>query len=197
MMTVDLLRHGELQGGVKYRGRIEGLLTAQGRQKMDDVWQTIQSEVDVIISSPLLRCAEPAQIWAAEKTADFHMDERLAEMHYGEWEGLSHAEIETKFPGVLEKWREDPSGMRPPGGESPEELLARVESFWLDLCEKYQHQHVLLVAHSGSSRMLITHILKKPIAYTRKIPMPYACWSRVNCLDGNSEVEFVNKYDGT
>lgn len=194
MLTVDLLRHGALQGGVKYRGHIEGILTKQGCKQMDDVWGHISAEVDVIISSPLLRCAEQAQAWAKQKGIDCVIDERLAEMHYGEWEGLSHEEIEDSFPGMLAQWRKDPTGMRPPNGESPEELQVRVIEFWQALTQQYQHQHVLLVGHSGSTRMLIAHILKQAISYTREIEMPYACWSRAQCnLVGESRMLFVNK----
>jgi len=193
MLTVDMLRHGALQGGVKYRGRVEGLLTQEGWAQMERVWQQVNDVVDLIITSPLLRCAEPAQAWAQQKAIPCLMDERIAEMHYGAWEDKSHEEIEIEWPGMLEKWRANPEGMRPPGGESPEELHARVVDFWRDITTRYAGKHLLVVAHSGSTRMLIAHIQGKPIAYTREIEMPYACWSRASGMAGKSRMLFVNQ----
>jgi len=192
MFVADLLRHGALKGGVKYRGSIEEDLTIEGRQQMDDVWQHIQHHIDLIIASPLSRCALPAQHWAEEKGIPCILEPRIAEMHYGTWEGLSHDEIEASFPNILAQWRKDPTGMRPPQGESPEELQTRITDFWHDACQSYRGKHALIVAHSGSTRMLIAHILNQPIAYTRQIPMPYACWSRAEHQDGKNNILFIN-----
>jgi len=191
-MIVDLLRHGALQGGVKYRGRVEGSLTCEGWQQMQAVWQRLAEDVNVIISSPLRRCAEPAQAWAKMKGMDCIIDERIAEMHYGDWEDKSHDEIEAEFPGMLAQWRLNPTGMRPPNGESPEELQARIANFWQDVCAQYADQHLLVVGHSGSTRMLIAHIEQQPIAYTRDIAMPYACWSRAQYAHGEAKMLFMN-----
>jgi len=192
MFVADLLRHGELKGGVKYRGHIEEDLTEAGLCQMNHVWQHICHDIDVIITSPLSRCALPAQQWAKEHAIPCIIDERIVEMNYGEWEGMSHDEIEAFFPGSLKQWRNDPTGMRPPKGESPEELQARIINFWDDACQTYQNKHALIVAHSGSTRMLIAHIQKQPISYTRNIAMPYACWSRAKHKDHQSNMVFIN-----
>jgi len=192
VMVVDLLRHGELQGGIRYRGHVEGDLTDAGRIQMNAVWQKVNADVDVIFTSPLSRCAVVSHAWAQEKGIPCIVDERIIEMHYGAWEGMSHDEIETAFPNQLTAWRQDPTGMRPPQGESPEELLERIRDFWAMLTAAYQGQHVLVVGHSGSMRMLIAHIQNQPIAYTRDIPMPYACWHRVKHEQGMNIVEHMD-----
>jgi len=192
MFVADLLRHGALKGGVKYRGSIEENLTAEGRTQMDCIWENIRSHIDLIITSPLSRCALPAQQWAKKHVIPCIIEPRIAEMHYGLWEGLSHDEIEEKFPNMLAQWRKDPTGMRPPQGESPEELQTRIIDFWQDACQKYRGKHALIVGHSGSMRMLIAHILNQPISYTRHIAMPYACWSRAEHREKKSNMIFIN-----
>jgi alpha-ribazole phosphatase/probable phosphoglycerate mutase len=192
MFVADLLRHGALKGGVKYRGSIEEDLTTEGRAQMDCIWENIRNHIDLIITSPLSRCALPAQDWAEEKGIPCIIEPRIAEMHYGAWEGLSHDEIEADFPNMLPQWRKDPTGMRPPQGESPEELQTRIADFWQDACQSYRGKHALIVAHSGSTRMLIAHILNQPIVYTRQIPMPYACWSRAEHQAGKNSMLFIN-----
>ena len=64
-MIVDLLRHGELEGGIKYRGTTDDPLTASGQQAMEQIWQQLRHDVDVIITSPLSRCRHPASEWAS------------------------------------------------------------------------------------------------------------------------------------
>ncbi|MDQ6955380.1 MAG: histidine phosphatase family protein [Mariprofundaceae bacterium] len=193
MFVADLLRHGELLGGIKYRGHIEGKLSSKGLRQMDDVWKKICHDIDLIISSPLSRCADPAQRWAKQKNIPCIIDARIIEMHYGQWEGLSHDDIEAAFPGSLQQWREDPTGMRPPDGESPEELQVRVVGFWQDICRTYKGKRACIVGHSGSIRMLIAHIQQQSIAHTRNIDMPYACWSRAEHQHEQSKMLFIHK----
>ncbi|MFQ5344827.1 MAG: histidine phosphatase family protein [Mariprofundus sp.] len=188
MLTVDLLRHGALEGGVKYRGKVDDPLTIEGRQAMDRVWAELAGDVDCIITSPLSRCVIPASLWAAEAGIDCMIEPRLAEMDYGAWEGKSIDDIRLEYPGMIERWRADPTGMRPPGGESPEELRTRLYEWWEDTRRIFDGRHLLVVAHSGSLRMLIALLLDQPISYTRTINMPYACRNRILHQQGGSRL---------
>lgn len=193
MITVDLLRHGALEGGVKYRGTMEEELTREGRLAMDAVWQQLRHDCELIIASPRSRCAAPAREWAAEAGIDCIIEPRVAEMAYGDWEGLTKAEIEARFPGQLGPWRRDPTGRRPPNGESPEELRARIADWWQEVRASHEGRRLLVVGHSGSLRMLLAHVMEAPIAATRRVGMPYGCWSRI-VVDGDDEVvEFMNR----
>jgi len=193
MITVDLLRHGALVGGVKYRGTMEEELTPAGRQAMDAVWQQLRSECDLIVSSPRSRCADAARAWAAEAGIECLIEPRVAEMAYGDWEGLTKEQIEQRFPGQLGPWRLDPTGKRPPNGESPEELQARVADWWGELLKKHDGRHLLVIGHSGSLRMLLAHVMQAPIVATRRVGMPYACWSRIVADGEDVVIEFMNR----
>jgi len=191
-MRIDLLRHGALEGGVKYRGTVDDTLTTDGRIAMDEIWRQLAGDVEHIITSPLSRCAEPARAWAEQAGIPLAIEPRLAEMHYGTWEGLTADDIRARFPGMLEQWRADPEGMYIPGAESVAELRARVAAFWSDLRAEGEGRRLLLVAHSGSLRMLIAEVLGAPIATTRRLAMPYACWSRVAVRQGHASLVFHN-----
>jgi len=189
---MDLLRHGALEGGVKYRGHVDDPLTSEGRQQMELAWAKLNEQVDLIISSPLSRCAAPASAWAQKAGIEHIIEPRVAEMFYGEWEGKTIAQIKQQYPKMLETWRENPEGMQPPGGESPEELRERLINWWHETCERHPNRHILLVSHSGSLRMLISHILAAPIKTTRQMDMPYACWSRISHHNGKNILHFHN-----
>jgi len=193
MLTIDLLRHGALEGGVKYRGSMEEALTAQGRASMDSVWAKLQPKVTRIICSPLSRCAEPAQDWAAQAQIPCLIEPQIQELYYGDWEGLTAAEIEDLTPGLLAQWRADPTHMTPPHGEAMLDFSCRVNRFWQQLCQEHGPQHILLVGHSGSIRLLLAAALQAPIISTRHLHMPYACWSRMHVTPQHSSLCFHAK----
>jgi len=186
MITIDLLRHGAVEGGVKYRGVLDDPLTAEGRKSMDDVWQHLQGSVTTIMSSPLSRCAQPALDWGKQQRINCLLDARIQELNYGEWEGLNAEEIEVLNPDVLSQWRADPTYMTPPKGESMLSFAERTKLFLDEVTIQHQGEHILLVAHSGTLRLLIAHVLSAPIVSTRHLAMPYSCWSRIQLSeDGN------------
>ncbi|MDX8383884.1 MAG: histidine phosphatase family protein [Ghiorsea sp.] len=193
MLIIDLLRHGALEGGVKYRGSIDDPLTSQGREVMNQMWAKVEHDVTTIISSPLSRCAQPAQAWAKSAAIDCLLEPKIQELYYGDWEGKTAAEISQHKPELLKQWRTDPSSMTPPNGESMQVFSQRVQSFLQALIEQYDDEHVLVVAHSGTTRMLIAHALQAPIASTRHLHMPYACWSRLQVKDGHVSLLFHAK----
>ena len=193
MLIIDVLRHGALQGGVKYRGALDEALTQTGREAMDDVWQQLQHDVDTIMTSPLSRCAKPALSWAEQAGIPCVVEPAIQELSYGDWEGLTAEQIEQTYPGVLQAWRQDPTDMTPPNGESMLAFSQRIQSFLNTLVQQHQEGHILLVAHSGSIRMLIAHALQAPIVSTRHLSMPYACWSRLLVKEGHISLQFHAK----
>lgn len=191
--VVDLLRHGELEGGVKYRGSTEEALTTSGRRQMDATWAQLEDSVQVIVTSPLKRCRLPATAWAERTGIPIILEERFREMEYGAWEGLSRQEIEAKFPGMLAKWRANPAGMQIPDAEDIEEFAERVQAGWRAVLHTYRKKHVLVAGHSGPLRVILADVLHAPLPAIRRFDMPYGCWSRVRCDNEKPWLEFFNR----
>jgi len=190
--TLDLLRHGALIGGVRYRGTIEAELSDAGRADMDTVWNQLADSLDGIVTSPLSRCREPACEWAEKAGIPCVVHDDLREMHYGAWEGLSAEEIEAQFPGMLARWRENPVGMRIPSAVTIEDFAIRVTRAWLRVLKESEGKHILLIAHSGTLRVILTHVLGAPLSATRRFAMPYAAWHRVIRQDEHMFLAFLN-----
>ena len=117
---------GELVG----RGRDPGL-TSLGREQADRLAAAIIARTSPcrVVSSPLARTRETASVVAAAFGVAVEVDDRLAEIEYGEWEGLGIAHLATPEG---QRWRTDPS-FAPPGGESLSSVRVRVASF----CAEY------------------------------------------------------------
>ncbi len=177
---LDILRHGAVEGGIRYRGSQDDPLSSLGRKQMDAVWQYLHSSIDVILCSPLQRCRLAAQDWGKQQGIPCLIEPRLQELHYGDWEGMSKDAIRRTYPGMLERWRSNPEGMRIPGAkETIEDFYQGKQALLHSIATDYQGKHILAVTHSGSSRALLAAALQAPIASMRHFAMPYAAWHRM------------------
>jgi len=191
--TIDLLRHGALEGGIRYRGNTEAALTEEGCAAMDAVWRKLDGAIDAIVTSPLSRCRERAQAWAQEAAISCRIEPDIREMEYGAWEGLSKDEIETRFPGMLSRWCENPVGMQIPEAECIEDFAERVTKGWKGIVNASVGKHVLVVAHSGSLRVILAHVLGGSLPAIRRFSMPYTSWNRVIYNGDWPNLEFLNR----
>ncbi|MGB5669435.1 MAG: histidine phosphatase family protein, partial [Sedimenticolaceae bacterium] len=92
MSTIDLLRHGEPAGGVRYRGDgVDDPLTERGWAQM---WAAVGEPSDWthVVSSPLRRCRSFAEAVAERFDLPLLVDERFRETGFGTWEGRRHEE---------------------------------------------------------------------------------------------------------
>ena len=109
-------------------------LMPQGREEAAALARRLNGvRIDRIVSSPMLRALETAQIVATGRPVE--VDARLRELDYGRWEGLTYAEIDAHDPELRMRWEHDPAGTHSPGGESGEDVAARALNFLVDLIE--------------------------------------------------------------
>ncbi|MCB1753972.1 MAG: alpha-ribazole phosphatase [Gammaproteobacteria bacterium] len=161
-MRVGLLRHGEVEGGNRFRGSTDDPLSRTGLSQMQAA--TAATHWDRVISSPLQRCTEFADLYARQNTLLYSLEPRLQEIHFGSWENRSAAELMEETPEALTRFWHDPLTYTPPGGESLSHFQARVLEAWHEILTAHAQQDVLIVTHGGVIRTLLCHILKRPLA---------------------------------
>jgi alpha-ribazole phosphatase/probable phosphoglycerate mutase len=180
--TVDLMRHGEPVGGSKYRGQVDDPLSDKG-------WAQMRAAVadhcpwQAVVSSPLRRCAAFAAELAQRHALPLSLEERFKEIGFGVWEGRTKAEITAQNPDALERFYADPVRHRPPRAEPLSEFQQRIVAAWWDLLQAHAGGQVLLVAHAGVIRMLLSHVLAAPPERMFRIQVPNAAISRIR-VDG-------------
>jgi alpha-ribazole phosphatase len=185
-MLVHLLRHGETQGGARYWGEMDVALSSQG-------WQQMRAAVagrswELIVSSPLQRCAAFAEALAKELAAPCHLEADLREMSFGAWEGYSTAELLQRDAERLRLFWSDPSTNTPPGGEPLAELHARVIRVWQRLSAARESGRILIVTHGGPIRVLRAVQPRTPLSALLSIDVPHATLIGIECLrDGRME----------
>ncbi len=193
---IDFIRHGEPVGGRRYRGKTDDPLSEKG-------WAQMRQAVEArcpwtrIVSSPLRRCAEFARELSERRQIPVAIDERLAELGYGAWEGKTSAEIEAADHGAIRRYRRDPVHCRPAGAEDLEAFTTRFGAAWNDLLTDCAGQHALVVAHAGIIRMALAHVLDIPPGSMFRIEVANAAITRFKIEgQGNDALASLVFHDG-
>ena len=179
----DLLRHGEPDGGPRYRGHRDDRLSDLGWEQMgaalrdDDHW-------DHILTSPLARCRAFAEALAAERGLSCTVEPGFKEISFGAWEGLTPEQVEERFGDSQARFWRDAERHSPDGGESIQAFHERVGAAWRHWHKELAGQRVLLVCHGGVIRMILAEVLETPLeAAFRTVAVPYANRSRIRLDD--------------
>ncbi|OZA91463.1 MAG: hypothetical protein B7X76_02335 [Azorhizobium sp. 39-67-5] len=120
-------------------------------------WRGRLRRADRVLTAPALRARETVQALGFEAETDVG----LRDWNCGLWAGLTLAEVDTASPGALALWRNDPKAA-PPGGESLDALMARMDG-WLD-DQRDGHGHVIASTHAANVRAIVVGILRAPPA---------------------------------
>ncbi|WP_025127028.1 alpha-ribazole phosphatase family protein [Pseudomonas sp. PH1b] len=153
-LHLDLLRHGETELGGGLRGSLDDRLTELGWQQMHEGVRE-RGPWDLVVSSPLQRCARFAEVLAAQLQLPLALERNLQELHFGAWEGQSAAALmETDAEGLGRFWS-DPYGFTPPEGEPVAAFSQRVLAAIDGLLQAHVGRRVLLISHGGVMRLLL------------------------------------------
>ncbi len=157
-MRLLIARHGQTRHNLdrRYQGITDAPLNETGRAQAAQLAERLADEkIDMIYSSPLMRSTQTAELLAEMNGLDIKKDERLCEISFGEWEGMSYDEIKAQSPDLLEKWISDPAHVPPPNGETLIQLATRVKEAVDELRSQHTDKTVLVVTHGGVIRTML------------------------------------------
>jgi len=172
MLVVYYIRHGETDYNVEARlqGRRDTMLNARGRRQAAECGQLLrelfardrrEASDFAYVSSPLKRARGTMEVLRGTLGLDpqsYAIDERLMEIAYGDWEGLTLPEIDARMPGLLAQREQDKWDFAPPGGESYRQLTGRIGAWYAALT-----RDTVVAAHGGGVRalMALLHLLPR------------------------------------
>ena len=144
MLRLLLLRHAQSTWNAegRWQGHADPPLSSEGKQTAKAAAPQY-SHISRVVSSPLLRATETAEIIAESSGASHIATHRgLTERDLGEWTGLTRSEVEERWPGYLSghKW--------PESAETTEAFRKRVLEAIHSIAGEYE-EDVLVVAHAG------------------------------------------------
>ena len=190
---IDLLRHGETEAGARYIGSSDVRLTPIGWRQMDTALAE-HGPWDILVSSPLRRCADFAGTHAARHALHLRIEDDFREMHFGAWEGRSAAELMVTDAEALQRFWSDPTVHTPPQAEPWSIFQARVLTAWEAMLACHTHRRVLLIAHGGVIRTILCHLQKRPHVDLLRIDVPVGSRHRVS-LDADRACSHVDVLD--
>jgi probable phosphoglycerate mutase len=185
--TLVVVRHGAtaLTAEKRFSGGLGSSnpgLTAEGRAQVREVadWLAPLGEaVDVVVSSPVRRTRESAEIVADRLGVGLMEEPGFAEMEFGAWDGLTFTEVGDRHPGELEAWLGS-LDVAPPGGESFREVEQRVLAGLTRLLERYAGRTVVVVSHVTPIKVLVARAVDAPLSSLFRMELSTASVSVVS-----------------
>jgi probable phosphoglycerate mutase len=182
--TFLLLRHGATAhtaekrfsgaGGADPELSSEG--EAQARRAAAEV--ATRGPVDAVVSSPLRRARQTADLVAGALGVQVREVEGLRECAFGRWEGLTFAEVQEGWPDELTAWLSD-TGVAPPGGESFDAVAARVRRARDQLLARHAGRTVLAVTHVTPIKLIVREALAAPLSALYRMELSPASLTEV------------------
>jgi len=168
--TLVLVRHGatELTASKRFSGGLASSnpgITDEGRAQVREVaeWLApIGEAFDVVVTSPVRRTVESAEIIAERFGIGIVEEPGFAEMEFGTWDGQTFAEVREQRPEEIESWLGS-LDVAPGGGESFREVEKRVLDGLSRVLETYAGKTVLVVSHVTPIKTLVAHAGDAPL----------------------------------
>jgi broad specificity phosphatase PhoE len=165
--VIYYVRHGLTDWNIQQRlqGRLDPPLNVEGCAQAVRCGEILRdllvrcgrrpADLDYV-SSPLIRARKTMELMRATlglEPAEYAVDPRLAELAFGEWEGLTYSDILARDGDFMARREADKWGFLPPGGESYAQLAVRMGEWYRALA-----RDVVVAAHGGTGRALLAHL---------------------------------------
>lgn len=200
-----LVRHGATANNDAHPPRLQGCrsdaeLSAAGRRQALQTARHLQRlSFSAAYASPLRRARQTAEILAAPRGLAVTTVAELTECDVGRWEGRTWSEIEREDPEHFAAFIADSAANPYAGGESLDDVRARILPAFEQLLQRHLGQTVLVVGHNVVNRVYLADRLGWPIAKARSIPQSNCgvnlieyCQAKATVLTINAALHLVN-----
>lgn len=168
-----LVRHGETESNRRglALGRADVPLNERGLWQAERLGRALAAEpLAAVYSSPLQRTQDTARAIAASHVLEVEVEERLIEMEIGEAEGLTFAEVRSRYPDFLQMWMsEEGPRRRMPGGERLIDVQERAWSAVDALAARHGNEAVAAVTHNFVILSILARVLGIELAQFRRL----------------------------
>jgi len=182
-ITLYLVRNGETEWNIerRFQGRGDSPLTQRGREQARLLGSILAelgtSSLPRFVASPSGRARHTMEIileTIGRPKHEYEIDDRIVELHVGEWCGLSFDEVQARYKAEWDAREADWWNIAPPGGESYAQMEARLKSWLTDL-----DRDTFAVSHGASGRLLRGLACGMSIAEMGELHSPQDCVYRL------------------
>jgi glucosyl-3-phosphoglycerate phosphatase len=185
---IVLWRHGrtEWNASGRFQGQTDIDLDEIGRaQAWESARRLAALEPDLLISSDLRRTRDTMAALAEITGKPIQLDERLRETFAGEWQGLTGAEIASRYPEEYKAWRAGDPLLKVGGGETRQDVAERMAAAVRDIAARLADDGLaVLTSHGGAARLGIAALIGMPLEWFTNIGgLSNGSWSMLRDTD--------------
>jgi glucosyl-3-phosphoglycerate phosphatase len=185
---IVLWRHGRTEWNAtgRFQGQTDIDLDEIGRaQAWESARRLAALEPDLLISSDLRRTRDTMAALSEITGKPIQLDERLRETFAGEWQGLTGAEIASRYPEEYKAWRAGDPLLKVGGGETRQDVAERVAAAVRDIAARLADDGLaVLTSHGGAARLGIAALIGMPLErFTNIGGLSNGSWSMLRDTD--------------
>jgi len=197
MTRIILVRHGQtawnIESGERFRGRVDLPLDDTGLAQAQALTRRLADHpIVAIYSSPLKRAVETARPTAQQLGLPVQPLPGIIDINYGDWQGLSPAEVARAYPDLYRRWLEKPHLVKFPHGESLRQVRLRGMAALKKVTARHEGRAVLLVAHQVVNKVLVCAMLGLDNSHFWRIRQDTACLNVFDYQDGVFTAVLIN-----
>lgn len=199
MTRIILVRHGQTEwniesgAGERFRGRVDLPLDDTGLAQAHALAERLANRLIVAVySSPLKRAVETARPIAQQLSLPVQPLPAVIDINYGDWQGLSSAEVAKVYPDLYRRWLEKPHLVKFPNGESLRQVRLRGMATLKEVTARHEGRIVLLVAHQVVNKVLVCAMLGLDNSHFWRIRQDNGCINVFEHQDGIFAAVLVN-----
>lgn len=194
-MRLILVRHGETPWNKEGRFQGQSLvgLSQKGIAQAQQVAKALASmNISALYSSPLSRTLMTAQAISAATSVPVVQLDGLKEVNLGELEGITGQVMRSQYPEVYAAWREDPSDLVFPGGESIRQLQQRAQAAIEEIEAAHSEGLVAAVSHNFAIRSILCSFLGMSLSHFHRLRIDLGSLSVVYMDSRSKQVLTIN-----
>lgn len=195
MTKLILIRHGRTlwNSSGKFQGQSDVQLSPEGIKQAQKLAENFPvNHIDKVYSSNLQRAFATGAIIAQKFNVPIEADNRLCEISFGDWEGMTYDEIHQQWPHEIETMFSSPDSLTMPHGESFFDVQQRgIKALW-DIVDKHPDETIVITAHGGILRTLLAYTLHMPLRYIWTLRQDNTAVNIVTFYGEKINVELLN-----
>ena len=181
--TLIIIRHGETFWNRERRiqGHLDSALTPKGFAQAHACATRLAAEkIDAVVVSDLYRAQHTAKILTAGRALAMTSDATLRERCFGAGEGMTYAEMDSKYPQMFAQTGLVDAEFTLPDGETRADFHARVKTSIEKLAVAHAGKCLLIVTHGGVLGVIYRWLNEMPVASAQRVAIPNVAYNRIS-----------------
>ena len=193
--TLFLIRHAEVEARYQgvFGGTIDMNLSPRGHEQAATLARYLQKKAfGALYASPMKRVQQTLTPFLNNGAPGAVVMPHLAEVDFGDWTGLTFAEVQGRFGMRASSWLDQFSSGAIPNAENPASFLARIEPCVREMLQHHPGQRIAVFCHGGVIRQMLAVLLDLPLPKTASFEIEYASLTEVEVHPHRAKVQLLN-----